>query len=400
MAEISIDLRADPDAFAAGTKAAESAMEEWVDAAESGADDVAEKLEQVIREMVKLGTSTGRTKDQMVRDLRAFGLSAEQAEDAVEAVWREMGDGQRAVRTVEDAADAYKDLERGAGDAEGATDRVGDATGRVGEGFDELGQIARDVLAGDMAGAAESAVGALGGLASTLTGPVGLGLGGLAIIAGTVATAWATRAEEIKANWQAMYDDMVESGAGFLSQDLINQKIQEIAGDQGKVNAAMDEGRTAGENYLTIIRAQAGDLDALSSVISSARDRLNEQNAAQEAYIAKNGEESAAIADKQGALEILIGKYERMLTAQNGAATAAETARRAMEASTAANNRNAGSLEAVRLAAANLPASKTVKVTADTAAVFAEFERIRRQKLSVSVGIEYYGNQHRGTFVP
>lgn len=314
--------------------------------------------------------------------------SFERAQDSTKELAREhrkladtiRDEARKSNRVVRDSAD---DGFRGSSEAvRGFKDEAVQNFSEVASSFD-----------GSVGGAVDGVQGLLGGLATSITGPVGLAFGGIGLIAGTVASNWAIAAEDIAADWQEMYDDMVESGETFLSQDLVNQRIQEIAQDQGKVNAAVEEGRSIGSNYLDVIRAQAGDMDALTSVLTNARGALEEQNAAQDDFIAKNGDESAAIADKQGQLELLVEKYERLIGAQDGAASAAAVAKQAMDESAASNQHAADTLDNVTAAAGRVPQTIPVQVRLDAEAFRREMDEIRRARYEVTAEVTW---QHRG----
>jgi hypothetical protein len=363
-AGITIPITSDGSGFAAGVK--------------SG---VLKPLDETVDALQDVDRTATRASDELVDGFRAAQSETKELErdnrDLARTIQAEARKSSRAVKDIGD--DGF----RSSGDAvRGFKDEAIQNFSEVASSFD-----------GSIQGAVDGVQGTLGGLATAISGPVGLALGGLGLIAGTVATTWALKAEEIAADWQEMYDDMVESGENFLSQDLINQRIQEIAANQGQVNDAVSEGKSIGVDYVDVIRAQAGDMEALGRVYTSARDALQEQNAAQDEFIAKNGDESAAIADKQGQLELLVEKYYRMIGAQDGAATAAGIARAAMDESASANNRTADSLDRVASSANSIPGDKTVKVYADTAAFDAEMERIRRNVYQTTAEVTW---QHRG----
>ena len=302
--------------------------------------------------------------------------------DLAETIQREARKSSRAVRDIGDEG-----FSKSSDAVRGFKDEATQNFSEVASSFD-----------GSMQGIADGVQGTLGGLASSISGPIGLALGGLGIIAGTVGSAWAAQSEQIAEDWQTMYDDMVESGAQFLSQDLINQRIQDIVSDQEKLNAAIGEGKSLGVDYTTVVRAQAGDLDALSAVYTAANGKLAEQNEKQDEHIRKSGDESAAIADKQGQYELLIEKYGRLIGAQDGAAQAADVARRAMDESAAANGRTADTLDRVTDAANRVPDGKTITFGVDTSAVDREIERLRRQRISTRVDVDYVVNERRGRF--
>lgn len=367
MAEIGINLRADPSQFEAGTKAAQKAMDDWQRAAEESADDVATKLEEVLRTIVKLGTESGKTKDDMVRDLRDFGLSAEQAERAIESVWDEMGEGQRAAQDVERAADALDDVESKADDAASATKRVGDASEDTGGKFSELGDIARDVLEGDFGSAAESAIGALGALGAfagaggALAALIAEGAGA---IVGDWLGQWERASEATKERMSSMFEDMLQSGRDFVSDQFIAERIAEIYDPKNveDFNKAVELSNQLGVERSTIIQAMAGDEEAHTSVLESARDRLADLVGEQEAYIDAHGRESAAIASKIGETELGIASYDRYAGAQDTAAARAREARDAINEAGGAASDSAGKVDGLSDSIRKVPDTKTASI--------------------------------------
>lgn len=401
MADITINLRADPSQFESGVKAAESAIEEWENSSGDSAETVAKKLETVIRTIVKLGTESGKTGDEMRSDLRKFGLTAEQAEDAVEAVWKEMREGKSAARGIEDAADAFDDVEKKADDAADATSKVGDASKKTGADVSELGNIARDVLTGDFGSAAEGAIEALSaiGLFAGAGGALGSMIGqGVVAAGGFFLEEWTKVTTATKQLVEEMYDDMVANGRAALSDQFVTNKIAEIYDPENvdKFNQAVQISNQLGIERSTIIRAMAGDEEANQQIVSQSADKLADLNAQQEAYIAANGRESAALADKIGEVERGTRAYDILAGAQDTAAGRAREAIDAINATAGAASAAAGKIDGVSLALNSMPPGKSVVITADTASYFAQVEAIRRQKISKTVEVDYVINERRG----
>lgn len=403
MAEIGINLRADPSAFIDGTKQAEKAVDDWEKASVEGADNIADKLEAVIRAMVKLGTESGKSSDDIARDLRNLGLDAEQAEDAVAAVWREMGEGQRAARDVERAAESLEEVDEKAKHAADSTRDVGKASKDAGDDFSTLGDIARDVLEGDFGSAAENAIGSLAalgvfaGAGGALASVIGEGVGA---IVGDFIGQWDRAARETEQRISDMFDDFLESGQSYLSQQFIDAKIGELITNTEEWNRIREESALIGEHESTLLRANAGDLAAVNDAISAAKERRAELVAEGERYIEVNGRENAAITDQVSSIDLLIQKLAGVSGEQDTAAAKAEAARAAMEESAAANHRTADSLDRVADSARNVPDGKTVTVTADTTAFYAQMEAIRQARYSTSVGIDIVINERRGRTIP
>src|SRR5690606_7412831 len=69
--------------------------------------------------------------------------------------------------------------------------------------------------------------GTLGGLAGSIPG-VGIALAGIGAVAGAVYAKWEENTEKIKARVSAMYDDLLASGAEYLSQEYIQDQASAI----------------------------------------------------------------------------------------------------------------------------------------------------------------------------
>ena len=395
MAEIGIDLRADPSMFEAGTRAAQKAMDELENSSGDSADEIARKLEQVIRTLVKLGTESGKTSDDIVSDLRKFGLSAEQAEDAVAAVWEEMGEGQRAARDVEDAADALADVEKNADTAADATKRVGDETKGTGDKFSELGDIARDVLEGDFGSAAETAIGALGaiglfaGAGGALASMVAEGAGA---IIGDWVQQWTVGTEEQRRLVASMYEDMLESGRNAVSDAFIANRIAEIYNPEkvDEFNKAVAISNQLGMDRSLVIQGMAGDEEAHATIVQESKDRLAELNEQQRLYIEQNGEESAAIADKIGEVERGSEAYDRIAGAQETAAARAREARDAIAEAGGSAETASGKVDSLTRTINGMPTSKLFRVDADTSGAEAEISAfIARRRSPIELSIFY-----------
>lgn len=382
MADITINLRADPSQFESGVKSAEAAIEEWENSSGDSADEVAKKLEQVIRTLVKLGTQSGKSYDDMVDDLRKFGLTTEQAEEAIEAVWEEMRDGKSAARDVEKSADAFEDVEKKADGAADATSKVGDASKKTGADVSELGNIARDVLEGDFGSAAEGAIGALSsiGLFAGAGGALGTLVGqGVVAIGGMFVEQWKAAAEETKKNIASMYDDMTQSGLDYLSEAEIQARIDNVFKDDKKYEEAKEAAKLLG--------LSVGEVAAAWASTGEARDLYMER--ASEG-LARAGEETKSTTSYQvNAYEEVIGKIQEQVDAQEEATQRAHEQRDAVDLVRVAVDGVSGAL-------AKVPPDKRIYLTADTTDVDAAIERLRRQRLSTRVDVDYVINERRG----
>lgn len=276
--DISVVLRADPAQFERGVQATEAAIDKFIEASESGAENVDEAFADVLRGLIQLGRQSGRTRTEMVADLRKLGLSAEDAEDAIDAIERETDrlgrDGTRNLKRADDAVDDLGDTAKKTGDdlddmgdaATGAADKtseIGDKADGVGDGLRSLGDIAKDVLSGDFDSAASGALDALGGIA-TAAG-VGGAVGGAVVsaLSGLVGalieqfTAYQEKVDEVRDETQAA---LVEMGGAFDATAL-QSRILDIVNDTDKWNQALLISQQTGLDMGIVLNGLAGEAE-------------------------------------------------------------------------------------------------------------------------------------------
>lgn len=173
---------------------------------------------------------------------------------------------------------------------------------------------------GSMDSILDLAQGTFGGLAS-LGGPVGLAAGAMAAILGGVFTGMTQSAqEEAEKTAQAisdMYDDMTDSGNKYLSEDFISKKIHDLIDDHDQLKAAQDGAAAAGISVQTVLRAMAGDGDALSKALAATNSKYDELSDASVGYggaavqlTHEQQEQFTAITDLQKALRDVQGQTD------------------------------------------------------------------------------------------
>lgn len=251
--------------------------------------------------------------------------------------------------------------------AAGGLDEAGgsatDVTGKLGA----LGDVASNVLEGDIAGGARSAAGALSGLAALIPG-IGTAIGaGLALAANAFIGSWEKAAKANEERIRSMYDDMIKSGNDFASTNFVNSSISDVLNDEARLTEVKNDAATAGVRVSLALRAEAGDQLALASMLQSVRDRREELTAAQEAYIAKNGVVNASLDEQLGGLdqlEVALGTYG---TASDTAASKADLYRDATENAGTATGNLGDAID-------NLPDSVFVGIEVDTVAAQKKFD--------------------------
>ena len=232
------DVKDRGEEIADASKRASDAFDKWK-AAES-VEEAEDALSDLLTELHDLGTASGRTGEEIATDFQKIGLSAEDAEDAVKA--------------IEDSAVR-------AGDKTGS---IGDKAGDVGEGLRSLGDVAKSVLSGDFAGAAEGALDALGGIATAagvggaVGGAVASALSGLVSVLIEELTKFSEQSKEAT---QGVLNDFIEFGDG-LDQEAIGAKVKGIFGDEDALRQANLLKDLLGTDLPSAVLAMAGDFES------------------------------------------------------------------------------------------------------------------------------------------
>jgi hypothetical protein len=213
-------------------------------------------------------------------------------QDALEKVGREgdragqqledgMRDAQRGMERLDDATKQMQDtVERGSRTsfrkfADNSEDSTRKASENVDEFKDEAKQNFSEVASsftGDMDSAIDLVQGTLGGLASSIPG-IGLVLGGLGAVAGTFYQQWKDNAEKTKQIMSDMYDDLLQSGSTYLSENYLQSQAFDILKGQSDILDPSTLQEIADLTQLTssqVAFAFAGDQD----LMAKAKQRL------------------------------------------------------------------------------------------------------------------------------
>jgi hypothetical protein len=236
---------------------------DWVRGLGKGTDaltDMETGLEDVMREAIKLGRQAGLTSDQIANDFsKAFGVPLD-----------------RAKRAVSEVIDETKRLDKVQADA-------GRESGKLGDNLSELGSIARDVLSGDFAGAADSALGSLSGLAAAA------GVGGA--VGGAVADAISGLVSKLVESWdpfnsktQQVKDDVgaaLASMGGAFDEAAIEQRLRDAASDTETWRQATLLAQATGMGLADALRAVAGVSQGESAAgFKALQDAMNDSDSA------------------------------------------------------------------------------------------------------------------------
>lgn len=231
-----------------------------------------EGVEDALQDVGREGEQAG---DDLVQGMRHAQRETERLEDAnkdlADTIRREARQAKRAVQDLGDDG-----FHRASENVEGFKDEAKQNFAEVAASFD-----------GSIQGMADGVQGLTGGLATALTPGIGIPVAILGAAAGAFLAQWQASTEQAEQRVADMYNDMLESGQAFLSEDFIQRELAKIG--EGADDAAIsfeDAGRQAKEFGLsqqTIMRAYAGDQEAINTVIAEAvkqrdaeLDRIND----------------------------------------------------------------------------------------------------------------------------
>lgn len=257
------------------------------------------KVDSFAAKLVEASRKAGKSDDDIKDALRQMGLSAKQAERAVEGIgdeFRETGrDGDAAASKLEDSLrDVQRQAERTAddvGDVGGKgfgkmSDSAKEVTQELGQNFGEAVSSIRDNL-GDLGQVGQDT---LGGLAATLAGggPAGL-LGAAALGAGAVGLGLVTaelqkqqqEADRMRERISAAYQGAAEDGRRFIdTQTIIADGMDLIFNPERaeEYKRVLEDATQLGLDRSTVIAANTGDLDAQRVVQEQINRLLGDSN--------------------------------------------------------------------------------------------------------------------------
>lgn len=212
--------------------------------------DVAKGAKDAETALGKLEDAVGDTSKGGARDL-------DKLED-------ELKDVQRA---TERADASMKDVRSSSKTAfDGASDNVRGFKDEAVQNFSEVASS----FSGDVTQMADGVQGLAGGLASALTPGIGIPVAILGAAAGAFLQSWIESSEQSKERISSMYQDMLDSGSRFLSDNYINQALGELGEDAGKVAEATKRAAEYRTSESDVLRAMVGDAEALGRVQADA----------------------------------------------------------------------------------------------------------------------------------
>lgn len=337
---------------------------------ERALDQVAGSLDDLAREAQGIGQETGRG---LSEGVEGGAREARSATERLERSFKDMADaGRREAksggadmeRSFKDMADTAKREAKTAGDALGDSTRDGMRRGGdyVGEFKDEaksnLAEVASS-FSGGIDSAADLVQGTLGGL-TAVGGPVGLLAAALAAIGGGMYASFSREAEATEARIQSMYDDMVESGNEYLSEQLVQSNVHAIIGRAEdaaiKWGDLQDIVKATGATESLVARAFAGDQAALNELMDLTRDK---REAITDTTLAGAGEETAALAGPQ---RELLGIQARLEDVQDANDEAAARTKLYAQTVAEASGQTQAELAAIKGGYDNIPSEKRTNI--------------------------------------
>lgn len=266
----------------------------------------------------------------------------------------------------DNAKDAFKRAERGAEDfkseASQSMRETAASISSVEDGLDAVQEIAANAFSGF--GPA--------GVAAGLVAATGIGFISEAL--GNASEA----ADETKARIRSMYEDAASEGRSFLDEAQINAEALSIIydEDQSRYNTAMKDSRELGLPWQELVRAMAGDQEALNTV-------LERTNALEEARNERITNSTSPLTTRKElmtsegqTLDEINGRYTAQKTLIDESATRTEQWLATQQASTE-------ELQKQNKRLADMPKTLPVALTVDTTALDNELTRARSVRVTV-----------------
>ena len=197
----------------------------------------------------------------------------ERMAEALDAVDRS---GEQAVEGLESG---FRDILDGAGEAGSALEDMSEEGESASVSVRSIGSTAKQAFEGDFAGAANAAVGLLRGF-----GPAGVVAGTAAAVGIGFITSAAQEAqkatEEMTAKISSAYASAIADGRAFLTEAEILAIAHETLTDPAKRENARKDAEAIALDMQTYIRAQAGDEEALATVLANTNALIRERKEA------------------------------------------------------------------------------------------------------------------------
>lgn len=346
--------------------------------ATKGTADLADAVTDVGDAADDSAKRSGAAADVMLADRKAAAkqILAITRNQALEEAREWKASALAAGRSTEDVEQAYQQMaqtiERSTGTMfaklnTASTENIGKIErGIVGLRGNLAGMFQQVGISFDWSDPVGSATNALSGLAFAIPGIGGLIGGALGGIASGFVENWQKAAQESEERIATMYQNMLESGQNFLTQEQVQKAVEDIGNDTKKFAAAQQDAKLSGIDLNVILRAQAGDAGALSTVNQLLSEKYRDVQTEMEKVKGSRAGLVAGLPGESGHLQDLISKYSGTNSEMSQAATRAEAVRSALESMGASAGDASKQADAVGRSVANLPSEKTMRVVLDS----------------------------------
>lgn len=224
-----------------------------------GVIDPLEDATDALRDLAKDGDRAGSDLERSMRD----------QQDETKKLEREYRDLADTIKSS--SRKAGRDIDDGIGDGldkagDGLNDFKDEAKGTAREGaasfsgeWTDVGDVVQETLANALAG----------------FGPIGAAAGIAAAVGfGTLLAQVEKDAEAAEARVGSMYESFLESGLSYITEEQIQSKIQEIAGDTDLYADALSKAADLGVDVSDVLRALAGDTSTYNAILRKGEDNL------------------------------------------------------------------------------------------------------------------------------
>lgn len=258
---------------------------------------IIEPLEDAQKELLDLGKNRG----------------PEQLERSMEDAQKESKDLKKEIERTADAIEkdfkrSYREMKQSSEDGFSKSQEA--SSEFKSEAIQNFSEVASS-FDGDMSSIADLAQGTFGGLANGLAGinlPAAIAAGAIGAVGGALLSNLAEAAEESEARVTTAFEAMVANGRAALDETTIQSNMSELVQDIEKNNRLKADAIQLGVDYGTVLRAAAGDQEALNEVQSRGAQRQQDLSDALGAYASEH----------QGALDGAISKELALVQAAQG----------------------------------------------------------------------------------
>lgn len=315
-----IDMALNASDVAKGADDAAMALSNLEDAVGDVADESKRSgntVDSFAKKVVDAARQAGKSDDDIRQALRSYGVNAKDAERAIGRIGDEFKDtGRDGKRSLDDLEDGLRDVQR----QSERTERSIDDIGSVGhKGFGKMGEAAQEVtqevgqnlgeavssIRGNLGDLAQVGQDTLGGLAATLAGAGPAGIVGAAALAAAAIGLGGLAGEQQKLNAQVQHmkqyyadawKSAVEGGRDYLDLSTVIAEANDIQFNPDRASEykqIQDDAKKLSLDTNTLVKAAAGDQDALNAVLSRTSALYDEQSG-------KVTADSMAAIDKRG----------------------------------------------------------------------------------------------------